>query len=644
MSSITVSGGNFIKDGEKFRFIGGNNYPLIQSNYTSEELDEFFGYCVQDGISVVRCWCFNKSSTPTNSTGNFRYLNSSSVVNKVSNPGFESSSSGWSLGSDFTRDNTSPRTGTWAIKQSSASGFDNFTTVNDATGIPVDPNTDYVFGFYAKITVTTGLAPILELNKDSAYGSHIIESALSDTGGSYQLFLYNFNSGSNSKVYIRIYNNNGNITAYYDDFFIQVQPTLEWVESTFVSLDRVLDRAKAAGIKLILPVTDNYGSQKEMYEKWSDDIYMTSYRTTTTNRTITSLTRSGTTATATTSGSHGFSTGQLVNISGASPSGYNVTGAWIKVLSSTQFTYQVSSSLTTPATGSPVVSRPAFNQAFYDDPNIRTMYKEFIDKLTSRTNTINGISYIDDDTIFSWELGNELRYDQGNDPYINTSSSTNIAALCGPGGWADVMSTYFKSKDPNHLVSYGDCGHFWNYVSGDYVYNGSYYGVDYNLIGQLPNVDYLDFHLYVYEDHPSFALRAFGVYLGYSTTPTAEGLTAQIKNFVSLAKSAGKPCVVGEWGVDKRNTVTTPYTAYPREAHFDKLFTDFFDVGGDGLCIWHYTSLFDDNNYNIYPAGIHTGSNTSFNVNDDDTGLRQLISRKNTDILSRSTKPGVWER
>jgi hypothetical protein len=65
---------------------------------------------------------------------------------------------------------------------------------------------------------------------------------------------------------------------------------------------------------------------------------------------VNSLTRSSSTATATTSTAHGFTSGEFVRISGASPSGYNLTAA-VTVTGSTTFTYTVDSTLSTPASG-----------------------------------------------------------------------------------------------------------------------------------------------------------------------------------------------------------------------------------------------------------------------------------------------------
>lgn len=65
---------------------------------------------------------------------------------------------------------------------------------------------------------------------------------------------------------------------------------------------------------------------------------------------ISSITRSGSTATVTTTSNHNLATGVSVTIAGASQTEYNIT-ATITVISNTQFTYTVSGSPATPATG-----------------------------------------------------------------------------------------------------------------------------------------------------------------------------------------------------------------------------------------------------------------------------------------------------
>lgn len=65
---------------------------------------------------------------------------------------------------------------------------------------------------------------------------------------------------------------------------------------------------------------------------------------------ITSITRSSTTATVTTAAAHGLSTGAKVTIAGAEQADYNIS-ATITVVDTTTFTYTVANSPTTPATG-----------------------------------------------------------------------------------------------------------------------------------------------------------------------------------------------------------------------------------------------------------------------------------------------------
>lgn len=69
---------------------------------------------------------------------------------------------------------------------------------------------------------------------------------------------------------------------------------------------------------------------------------------------VTSITRSGTVATATTAQAHGLVTGTKVTVSGAAQTDYNIT-ATVTVTGATTFTYSVANSPATPATGTLIV-------------------------------------------------------------------------------------------------------------------------------------------------------------------------------------------------------------------------------------------------------------------------------------------------
>lgn len=70
---------------------------------------------------------------------------------------------------------------------------------------------------------------------------------------------------------------------------------------------------------------------------------------------VSSITRSGTTATATTAAAHGYTTGDWVAVEGAAQADYNIT-AQVTVTGTTTFTYTVANSPPTPATGTITVA------------------------------------------------------------------------------------------------------------------------------------------------------------------------------------------------------------------------------------------------------------------------------------------------
>src|SRR5207302_7582694 len=82
---------------------------------------------------------------------------------------------------------------------------------------------------------------------------------------------------------------------------------------------------------------------------------------------------------------------------------------------------------------------------FYSNETARRLYREHVDKIVMRRNSINGVIYRDDPTIFGFELLNE--------------------AQCLTGRWAErrawfaEMSAHLKSLDPDHPVAPGDWGY-----------------------------------------------------------------------------------------------------------------------------------------------------------------------------------------
>src|SRR5438445_3066453 len=148
---------------------------------------------------------------------------------------------------------------------------------------------------------------------------------------------------------------------------------------------------------------------------------------------------------------------------------------------------------------------------FYINETTRRLYREHVEKIASRRNTITGVMYRDDPTIFGYELMNEAR--------------------CLTGRWEErrawfaEMSAYLKSLDPNHLIAPGDWGYRSATERREWLKDHA-----------LANIDFCDVHNYPRDDHDSFV-----------NSPQA--LKEFIQNRVAAAAAVNKPLVFGEFGM-----------------------------------------------------------------------------------------------
>jgi endo-1,4-beta-mannosidase len=63
-------------------------------------------------------------------------------------------------------------------------------------------------------------------------------------------------------------------------------------------------------------------------------------------------------------------------------------------------------------------------QNFFTDPKAIDAFKNHISFMSNRTNSVNGVKYSDDPTIFSWNLMNEPRF------FGNDTTCQNDAKKC----------------------------------------------------------------------------------------------------------------------------------------------------------------------------------------------------------------------
>jgi len=235
---------------------------------------------------------------------------------------------------------------------------------------------------------------------------------------------------------------------------------------------------------------------------------------------------------------------------------------------------------------------------FFADPAAQSLYRAYVAHVVNRVNTVNGIPYRDDATIFSWEPLNEPRSDCADDP-------TPTKQFCDPTGvtvrsWIISTSAYIKSLDPRHMVSAGGEGH--GLVPTGHGQTFQWARADEGdgnqpfFVQDVPGVDFLTIHPY---PNASWAQYTF------------QQARALVTGLTRLGVSLGKPVVEEEFGIDRTQAVTTtdgqvvPITdaRYPalRVQWYGAMLDDLYDHGGAGTNVWMLADWSDQNlNINLF--------------------------------------------
>ncbi|XP_024543992.1 mannan endo-1,4-beta-mannosidase 1 [Selaginella moellendorffii] len=123
------------------------------------------------------------------------------------------------------------------------------------------------------------------------------------------------------------------------------------------------------------------------------------------------------------------------------------------------------------------------DDAFFSEPTIKSYFRNYIQTVVTRVNTITKIAYRDDPTIFAWELMNEPRIPS--DPSGNTLEA-----------WIKEMSSFIKSLDVNHLVDVGMEGFYKDPARTSPGSWSSNLGSDFLRHNQIPSIDFATVHSY----------------------------------------------------------------------------------------------------------------------------------------------------
>ncbi|KAL3645464.1 Mannan endo-1,4-beta-mannosidase 2 [Castilleja foliolosa] len=211
------------------------------------------------------------------------------------------------------------------------------------------------------------------------------------------------------------------------------------------------------------------------------------------------------------------------------------------------------------------------NDSFFYDPSIRRYFKNYVKTVLTRKNTITGVEYRDDPTIFAWELINEPRC-------ITDKSGDTLQ------DWIEEMSAFVKSVDRNHLITVGLEGFYGPKSPKRLTVNPEFWasdiGTDFVRNSKISTVDFASVH--IYPDHwthnPDFE---------YKLKFVSKWMLSHIEDG---EKELKKPVMFTEFGLSTENKDFTP----DQRDRFYKVILDIMyksaikNRSGAGSLVWQF--------------------------------------------------------
>ena len=111
--------------------------------------------------------------------------------------------------------------------------------------------------------------------------------------------------------------------------------------------------------------------------------------------------------------------------------------------------------------------------SFWTDEQLKADYRDLVDFLVNRRNTVNGVLYKNEPAILAWQFGNEFGSYAGDRKLNDHEFVPRVTA------WQLEMAARFKQADPNHLLMEAGGGDVTAFVAD-------------------PNIDIISTHLYEY--------------------------------------------------------------------------------------------------------------------------------------------------
>uniref|UniRef100_A0A162AIC7 mannan endo-1,4-beta-mannosidase n=1 Tax=Daucus carota subsp. sativus TaxID=79200 RepID=A0A162AIC7_DAUCS len=121
---------------------------------------------------------------------------------------------------------------------------------------------------------------------------------------------------------------------------------------------------------------------------------------------------------------------------------------------------------------------------FYTHPVVKGYYRNHVQRVITRINTITRVAYKDEPTIMAWELMNEPRCE------ADYSGRT-------VNGWVQEMASFVKSIDNKHLLEIGMEGFYGDTMPEKKQFNPGYQvGTDFISNHLIKEIDFATIHAY----------------------------------------------------------------------------------------------------------------------------------------------------
>lgn len=211
------------------------------------------------------------------------------------------------------------------------------------------------------------------------------------------------------------------------------------------------------------------------------------------------------------------------------------------------------------------------NDSFFYDPTIRQYFKNYVQTVLTRKNTLTGVEYRDDPTIFAWELINEPRC--MSDPSGDTLQN-----------WIEEMAAFVKSIDKKHLLTIGLEGFYGpknpkglTVNPGDWA---STLGSDFVRNSKISTVDFASAHIYpdswLHESKFEDKLKYVSKWM--------------VSHLEDGEKELNKPVMFTEFGL---SNLSNDFELSQRERFYDRVHSIIYESAkkngsGAGSFIWQF--------------------------------------------------------